>query len=125
MSLAGLPNFLIIFLIATLGNQTMPVETRYVVMRNNTEVKTFMDKKAADEYDKMLDIADNLAVLLDDAPIELSASDKEQLSIHFAKEREALLIALKAKKPKAPKKENDEITEKLPEVEASKLKKVS
>lgn len=81
----------------------MPVETRYVVIRNNTEVETFMDKKAADEYDKMLDIAENISKLLSDSPVELSHEQKEQLSIFFANQREALLIALQAKKPKVAK----------------------
>jgi len=83
----------------------MSVETRYVVMRNNVEVETFMDKKSADEHDKMLDIADNITVMLNDSPVELSDNDREQLSIYFAKQREELLIALQAKKPKTPKKE--------------------
>ena len=81
----------------------MPVETRYVVTRNNSEVKTFMDKKAADEYDKMLDIADNLTTLLKSSPVEFSDDDLEALSIYLSKSKEDLLIALQAKKPKAPK----------------------
>ena len=34
----------------------MAVESRFVVIRQGVEVETFMDKKAADEYDKMLDM---------------------------------------------------------------------
>lgn len=83
----------------------MAVETRFIVVRNNTEVKTFMDKKSADEYDKMLDIADNLDNLLSASPIALSEKDRESLSIHLAQKREELLIALQAKKAKpSPKK---------------------
>lgn len=85
----------------------MPIETRYVVIRNNIEVETFMDKKAADEYDKMLDMADNISAMLDDAPIQLSDSDKEQLSIYLSKQRDDLLIALQAKKVKAVKNEKE------------------
>lgn len=85
----------------------MPIETRYVVIRNNIEVETFMDKKAADEYDKMLDMADNISAMLDNAPIQLSDSDKEQLSIYLSKQREDLLIALQAKKVKAVKNEKE------------------
>lgn len=83
----------------------MPVETRYVVMRNNVEVETFMDKKTADEHDKMLDIAENIAVILASSPVNLSEKDRSELSFHFAQQREELLIALQAKKPKAVKKE--------------------
>ena len=81
----------------------MAVETRYVVMRNGEEVKTFMDKKQADEYDKMLDMADALTVLLEQSPIELDASQSEELSIYLAEKREEVLIALQAKKVKPAK----------------------
>ncbi|GAA5138998.1 YebG family protein [Thalassotalea piscium] len=78
----------------------MAVETRYVVMRKGVEVETFMDKKAADEYDKMLDMADNLAEMFQHAPVELSEALQEELSIYLAQNREEVLIALQAKKPK-------------------------
>ncbi|REL30506.1 YebG family protein [Thalassotalea euphylliae] len=78
----------------------MAVESRFVVIRDGVEVQTFMDKKAADEYDKMLDMADNLSAMLTDAPIELSEQVTEDLSIFLAERREEVLIALQAKKPK-------------------------
>ncbi|WP_280636302.1 YebG family protein [Endozoicomonas sp. G2_1] len=81
----------------------MAVETRFVVMRNGQEVSTFMDKKSADEYDKMLDMADNLTVLLSNSPLELSEADIEELSIFLAQGREDVLVALQAKKPKVDK----------------------
>jgi len=81
----------------------MAVETRYVVMRNGEEVKTFMDKKQADEYDKMLDMADALTNLLEQSPIELDDSKSEELSIFLAEKREEVLIALQAKKAKPAK----------------------
>ena len=81
----------------------MAVETRYVVMRNSEEVKTFMDKKQADEYDKMLDMADALTELLKHAPIELNENQSENLSIFLAEKREEVLIALQAKKVKVAK----------------------
>lgn len=83
----------------------MAVETRFVIVRNNVEVKVFMDKKSADEHDKMLDIADSLTALLSNAPLELSDVDKETLSIYLAKQREEVLIALQAKKAKSPQKD--------------------
>jgi uncharacterized protein len=82
----------------------MAVESRFVVIRQGVEVETFMDKKAADEYDKMLDMADNLAELFENATIELSESMREELSVYIAQNREEVLIALQAKKPKAAKK---------------------
>jgi dsDNA-binding SOS-regulon protein len=80
----------------------MAVENRYVVIRHGVEVQTFMEKKTADEYDKMLDIADNLTEMLKSIPFELSEEAREELSIYLAKNREELLVALQAKKAKAP-----------------------
>ena len=58
-----------------------------------------MDKKSADEYDRMLDMADNLAEVFADSPIELSDTIAEELSIYLAQQREEVLVALLAKKP--------------------------
>jgi len=77
----------------------MAVESRFVVIRQGVEVQTFMDKKAADEYDKMLDMADNLTELFGNASLELTESLTEELSIYIAQNREKILIALQAKKP--------------------------
>ncbi|WNC67866.1 YebG family protein [Thalassotalea nanhaiensis] len=78
----------------------MAVESRFVVIRNGVEVETFMDKKAADEYDKMLDMADNLSDLFDQSSLELAEKEIEEISVFIAKHREDVLIALQAKKPK-------------------------
>ena len=77
----------------------MAVESRFVVIRRGAEVKTFMDKKSADEYDRMLDMADNLASVFADSPVELSDTIAEELSIYLAQKREEVLVALLAKKP--------------------------
>lgn len=76
----------------------MAVESRFVVIRHGMEAKTFMDKKSADEYDKMLDMADNLAAVFAQSPIELNDSASEELSIYLAQHREEVLVALLAKK---------------------------
>ena len=81
----------------------MAVESRFVVIRHGVEVETFMDKKAADEYDKMLDMADNLSEMFENAPVELAENIREELSIYLAQQREDVLIALQAKKPRANK----------------------
>jgi len=106
----------------------MAVESRFVVIRHGVEAKTFMDKKSADEYDKMLDMADNLADVFAQSPIELSDSANEELSIYLAQHREEVLIALLAKKPasKTPaKKAAKKTTEKEGESKPAKLSKVS
>ena len=78
----------------------MAVESRFVVIRQGVEVETFMDKKAADEYDKMLDMADSLSEMFEQAPVELSESIREELSIYLAQNRDDVLVALQAKKAK-------------------------
>jgi len=82
----------------------MAVESRFVVIRNGVEVQTFMDKKAADEYDKMLDMADNLTAMLTSSSVTLSEELTEELSIFLAQNRDDVLIALQAKKAKSDKK---------------------
>ena len=86
----------------------MAVESRFVVIRNGVEVQTFMDKKAADDYDKMLDMADNLAEMFSQAPAALNEllneNVIEELSIFLAQKREDVLIALQAKKAPVEKK---------------------
>jgi len=106
----------------------MAVESRFVVIRHGVEAKTFMDKKSADEYDKMLDMADNLADVFAHSPIELGDSVSEELSIYLAQHRDEVLIALLAKKPpnKAPvKKEAKKAPEKKVESKQAKLSEVS
>lgn len=76
----------------------MAVENRFVVIRHGVEAKTFMDKKSADEYDKMLDMADNLADIFSQSPIELNETLVEELSVYLATHRESVLVALLAKK---------------------------
>ena len=87
----------------------MAVETRYVVIRqdrNNKEqeVMTFTDKRAADDYDKMLDMADGMFELLHSSNLELDEKQCEELSIFLAKQREDVLFALQAKKKPTAKK---------------------
>ena len=86
----------------------MAVESRFVVIRNGVEAKTFMDKKSADEYDKMLDMADNLSQVFAQSSIELSDVASEELSIYLAQHREEVLVALLAKKPTKIKLDNSE-----------------
>ncbi len=77
----------------------MAVETRYVVVRNGEELKTFMDKKQADQYDQMLDQADALTQLIQSSELQMDEAILEDLSIFLAQNKEQVLIALGAKKP--------------------------
>ncbi|MDA8621862.1 YebG family protein [Psychrosphaera sp.] len=87
----------------------MAVETRYVVIRTDKsnkeqDVMTFTDKRAADEYDKMLDMADDMFELLQQSGVKVDDQQAEELSIFLAKQREEVLIALQAKKKPTAKK---------------------
>lgn len=87
----------------------MAVETRYVVIRTDKsnkeqDVMTFTDKRAADEYDKMLDMADDMFELLQQSGVKVDDQQAEELSIYLAKQREEVLIALQAKKKPTAKK---------------------
>jgi len=103
----------------------MAVESRFVVIRNGVEVETFMDKKAADEFDKMLDMADSLTTVLSSSSIELTESLTEELSIFLAKHKEDVLIALQAKKPKAEKKPVKKVVAQLVEAKDELLNQAS
>jgi len=76
----------------------MAVETRFVVVRNGEELKTFMDKKQADQYDQMLERADALSQLIQQGPISIEEQTLEDLAIYLAEHKEELLVALGAKK---------------------------
>jgi uncharacterized protein len=99
----------------------MAVESRFVVIRQGVEVETFMDKKAADEYDKMLDMADNLSEMFEQAPVELSESIREELSVYLAQNREDVLIALQAKKAKVASKKPATTSQTKTESETAKV----
>ncbi|MGL4206447.1 MAG: YebG family protein [Aeromonadaceae bacterium] len=76
----------------------MAVEIKYVVVRNGEEKMTFVSKKEADAYDKMLDLADELTQLLAGAPIALDETQQEALALFLAQQREQLTLILKGGK---------------------------
>lgn len=89
----------------------MAVEVKYVVVRNGEEKMTFANKKEADAYDKMLDLADSLGEWLQQAPVTLEEEQREALSFFLAEQKEALSQILRgaapqeaAKKPAKAKK---------------------
>tara|TARA_R110002126_G_scaffold160926_3_gene308705 strand:+ start:1405 stop:1704 length:300 start_codon:yes stop_codon:yes gene_type:complete len=80
----------------------MAVVIKYIVERNGVEKMTFTSKAEADAYDKMLDTADELAVMLSASNLLTDEAQAEALALYLAQHKEALLIALGAKKaPKA------------------------
>ena len=73
----------------------MAVITRYVVEHKGVEKFVTADKKEADQYDKMLDVADNLSEYIEGKGIKIDGSVLEELSIMLSKNKESLTKLLK------------------------------
>ena len=83
----------------------MAVVTQHVVIRDGAEKMTFTSKAEADAHDKMLDMAEALTPLIESSELFTDDKQLEDMAMFLAKERENVLIALGAKKPKKPKAE--------------------
>ena len=82
----------------------MAVVVKYVVERNGVERMTFTTKKEADAYDKMLDIAESLEVMLEKVDVPLSEQQIESLALEIAKSKDDFMAVLKGgKEPTAVK----------------------
>ncbi|TKB49649.1 YebG family protein [Ferrimonas aestuarii] len=79
----------------------MAVIVKYVVERNGEEKMTFASKSEADAYDKMLDVADELEVMLKGSGLLENDDNREAVAMFLAENKDDLLQALKGKK-KAP-----------------------
>ncbi|GGW78235.1 YebG family protein [Alteromonas halophila] len=66
----------------------MAITTQYVVTHKGVEKLVTTDKKEADQYDKMLDAADNLATFIEAKGIALDENTAEELSILLAKNKD-------------------------------------
>lgn len=73
----------------------MTVITKYVVEHKGVEKLVTTDKKEADKYDKMLEVADNLAIYLEAKGIKLEEDLMEELSITLSKNKDNLNKLLK------------------------------
>ncbi|AWL10759.1 uncharacterized protein HMF8227_00251 [Saliniradius amylolyticus] len=68
----------------------MAVITRYVVEHKGVEKLVTTDKKEADKYDKMLDVADNLARYIEAKGIKLDEPVMEELSILLSENKDVV-----------------------------------
>lgn len=66
----------------------MAIITRYVVEHKGVEKLVTTDKKEADRYDKMLDVADNLAAFIQAKGIGIQDDLLEELSILLSKNKD-------------------------------------
>ncbi len=86
----------------------MAVIVKYVVERNGVEKMTFAAKSEADAYDKMLDMADDLFVVLGASQLITDENMQETLALYLAQHKDDVLQALGAKAKTAKKDKNSE-----------------
>jgi dsDNA-binding SOS-regulon protein len=86
----------------------MAVIVQYIVVRNGVQKMTFTTKKEADNYDKMLDIADNMYELIESAEMDVEEKLLEDLSLYLAKHKEKAISILRGIKPKSEKEAIDQ-----------------
>ena len=68
----------------------MAITTQYVVSHKGVEKLVTTDKKEADQYDKMLDAADNLAEYINAKGIKLEDNVVEELTIMLSKNKDKI-----------------------------------
>ncbi|MFT4994966.1 MAG: dsDNA-binding SOS-regulon protein [Paraglaciecola sp.] len=68
----------------------MTIITRYVVEHKGVEKFVTTDKKEADKYDKMLEVADNLSEYIEGKGLGLEANVLEELSIMLARNKDSV-----------------------------------
>jgi dsDNA-binding SOS-regulon protein len=73
----------------------MAVITQYVVKHKGVDKLVTTDKKEADKYDKMLEVADNLNAYISGKGVELSEDLAEELSILLSKNKDSVLKIFK------------------------------
>jgi dsDNA-binding SOS-regulon protein len=86
----------------------MAVVVKYVVERNGVEKMTFAAKAEADAYDKMLDMAEDIQLLLASSQLCSNEQQQDELAFFLAQHKDELLQALGAK-AKIAKKEKSEV----------------
>lgn len=101
----------------------MAVVTQYVVERNGVARMTFTSKQQADAYDKMLDLAEQLEVLLGDSQL-LEQQQLEDLALYLAQQKEDLLLLIQGKASKSVKKPTVQLSDSDTESAGATLKKV-
>lgn len=82
----------------------MPVVIKYVVERNGVEKMTFSSKAEADQYDKLLDTAENLEDLLRESDVLQDEQALSQLAMYLAENKDELLSAVGNKRKASTKK---------------------
>ncbi|NHI02034.1 MULTISPECIES: YebG family protein [Oceanimonas] len=83
----------------------MAVEVQYRVVRNGIEKMTFTNKKEADAYDRLLELAEHIETVLEQGPVNLEETDREALALFLAQHQAELTGPKKKPARKADKAE--------------------
>ncbi len=75
----------------------MAVIIKYIVERAGVEKMTFSSKPEADAYDRMLDIADELFVMLGQSELLPDERQREDLALYLAQQKELVIQTLNQK----------------------------
>ena len=97
----------------------MAVLTLYMSDRDSD--KTFTDKKAADNYDKMLELAENVSLWMEKSIEGLSEEQIEKIGLLIAENKEVLAKAIKGKSEVLLQDDQDgqvEVDEKVTQISA-------
>lgn len=73
----------------------MAIIVKYVVEHKGVEKLVTTDKKEADKYDKMLEVADNLAQYIQAKMSSLNEQEIEELSVLLSSHKEAVMKVFK------------------------------
>ena len=95
----------------------MAVVTLY--MSDRDQSKTFTDKKEADNYDKMLELAENVSVWMEREIDGISDEQAEAIGLLLAENKDTLLKALKGKPAVLLEEPSDESEENVTPISAS------
>ncbi|KEA51463.1 MULTISPECIES: YebG family protein [Mangrovibacter] len=76
----------------------MAVVVKYVVVRDGEEKMSFVSKKEADAYDKMLDLAECLTDYLESSPVVMEGGLREELALWLAEHKDELSGILRSGK---------------------------
>lgn len=88
-------------------------------MSDRDKSKTFTDKKEADNYDKMLELAESVSLWMEKEIEGLNETQVESIGLLLAKNKDNLLKALKGKPELLLSAESSEETENVTPISAS------
>ncbi len=94
----------------------MAVVTLYMSDRDSNQ--TFTDKKLADNYDKMLELAENVSLWIEKSIDGLSEEQVESIGMLIAENKEVLAKAIKGKPEILLQEEQIEADEKVTKISA-------